>query len=86
MTIGIIPGRMKASRFPGKPLADIHGIPMIGHCYLRSRGAKSLDDLVIATCDGVICDYADFNRCAVHDDITGSPKRIGSYRGSHDTP
>lgn len=59
MTIGIIPGRMKASRFPGKPLADIWGIPMIGHCYLRSRLAKSLDDLVIATCDEEIRAYAE---------------------------
>lgn len=58
MTIGIIPGRMKATRFPGKPLAEIWGTPMIGHCYLRSRLAKSLDDLVIATCDEEIRAYA----------------------------
>ena len=58
MTIGIIPGRMEASRFPGKPLADILGIPMIGHCYFRSRLAHSLDDLVIATCNKEIWDYA----------------------------
>jgi len=58
MTIGIIPGRMEASRFPGKPLADILGIPMIGHCYLRSRLARSLDDLVIATCNEEIREYA----------------------------
>jgi 3-deoxy-manno-octulosonate cytidylyltransferase (CMP-KDO synthetase) len=58
MTIGIIPGRMEASRFPGKPLADILGIPMIGHCYLRSRLARSLDDLVIATCNNEIWEYA----------------------------
>lgn len=58
MTIGIIPGRMKASRFPGKPLAQIHGIPMIGHCYLRSRLSKRLDDLCIATCDDEIAAYA----------------------------
>jgi 3-deoxy-manno-octulosonate cytidylyltransferase (CMP-KDO synthetase) len=58
MTIGIIPGRMRASRLPGKPMADILGVPMIGHCYLRSRLAKSLDDLVIATCDEEIRAYA----------------------------
>jgi len=58
MTIGIIPGRMSASRFPGKPLADILGVPMIGHCYIRSKLARSLDDLVIATCDEEIRSYA----------------------------
>ncbi len=27
-----IPARMKSSRFPGKPLAPIDGIPMVVHC------------------------------------------------------
>ena len=31
--IGIIPARYKSSRFPGKPLADIHGKPMIWWVY-----------------------------------------------------
>ena len=28
--IAIIPARMGSSRFPGKPLADIHRIPSVG--------------------------------------------------------
>ena len=32
----IIPARMKSSRLPGKPLADIHGKPMIAHVYERA--------------------------------------------------
>ena len=59
MTIAIIPARMASSRFPGKPLADIHGIPMIGHCYFRSKMSASLDDVYIATCDEEIRDYAE---------------------------
>ena len=31
--LAIIPARMASSRFPGKPMAKIHGIPMIGHNY-----------------------------------------------------
>lgn len=31
--IGIIPARYKSSRFPGKPLCDILGKPMIWHVY-----------------------------------------------------
>ncbi len=48
---GIIPARMAASRFPGKPLAKICGLPMIEHVYKRSAMSKTLDDVYIATCD-----------------------------------
>jgi 3-deoxy-manno-octulosonate cytidylyltransferase (CMP-KDO synthetase) len=58
MTIAIIPARMASTRFPGKPLADIHGIPMIGHCYYRSKMSACLDAVYIATCDDEICEYA----------------------------
>jgi len=53
VTVGI-PARMGASRFPGKPLAEILGMPMIQHVYLRSIRAKTVDRVFIATCDEVI--------------------------------
>jgi len=55
--IGIIPARMASTRFPGKPLAEINGIPMIGHVYKRSKMAKILDEVYVATCDKEIFDY-----------------------------
>ena len=55
--IGIIPARMDASRFPGKPMATLLGMPMIGHCYHRSRMAPGLYAAYIATCDKVIANY-----------------------------
>ena len=55
--IGIIPARMASSRFPGKPLAMIHHIPMVGHVYFRSKMSSLLDDLYVATCDQQIIDY-----------------------------
>jgi len=55
--VAIIPARMGSSRFPGKPLADIHGMPMIGHVYLRTRMAELLTDTYVATCDQEIYDY-----------------------------
>jgi 3-deoxy-manno-octulosonate cytidylyltransferase (CMP-KDO synthetase) len=58
LTIAIIPARMASSRFPGKPMADIHGVPMIGHCYYRALISRSLDGVYIATCDTEIRDYA----------------------------
>ena len=56
--IGIIPARMASTRFPGKPLAKIHGIPMVGHVYFRCKMSKALDEVYIATCDQEIMDYA----------------------------
>ena len=56
--IGIIPARMASSRFPGKPLAGIHGIPMVGHVYFRSKMSRALDEVYIATCDEEIRRYA----------------------------
>ena len=55
--IGIIPGRMAATRFPGKPMALIAGIPMIGHVYFRSRMSRLLNAVYVATCDNEIADY-----------------------------
>ena len=55
--IGIIPARMESSRFPGKPLAKINGIPMIGHVFLRSKMCEALDDVYVATCNQEIVDY-----------------------------
>ncbi|MCW5678926.1 MAG: 3-deoxy-manno-octulosonate cytidylyltransferase [Xanthobacteraceae bacterium] len=37
--IVLIPARMRATRLPGKPLADIHGKPMILHVLDRAREA-----------------------------------------------
>jgi 3-deoxy-manno-octulosonate cytidylyltransferase (CMP-KDO synthetase) len=35
----LIPARMNATRLPGKPLADIHGAPMIVHVWRRATEA-----------------------------------------------
>ncbi len=49
--IGIIPARYASSRFPGKPLADILGKPMIQWVYEQACQAKLLDEVFIATDD-----------------------------------
>jgi 3-deoxy-manno-octulosonate cytidylyltransferase (CMP-KDO synthetase) len=53
-TIGIVPARMAASRFPGKPLHPIAGRPMLEHCFLRARLFGGWDGLFVATCDDEI--------------------------------
>jgi 3-deoxy-manno-octulosonate cytidylyltransferase (CMP-KDO synthetase) len=57
--IAIIPARMGSSRYPGKPLAPIHGMPMIGHVALRTAMCRTLADTYVATCDEVIKEYAE---------------------------
>ncbi len=56
-TTVIIPARMNSSRFPGKPLENILGMPMIGHCYKRACLAKNINNIYVATCDHEIKQY-----------------------------
>jgi 3-deoxy-manno-octulosonate cytidylyltransferase (CMP-KDO synthetase) len=48
---GIIPARYQSTRFPGKPLADILGRPMIWHVFERARQCTALSSVVLATDD-----------------------------------
>lgn len=47
--IGIIPSRMQSSRFPGKPLVNILGMPMVIHVLKRAQLCKNLSDVFVAT-------------------------------------
>ena len=55
--LALIPARMGSSRFPGKPMANLCGRPMIGHVYERVSKAEILDTVAVATCDREIADY-----------------------------
>ena len=44
----VIPARMAATRLPGKPLADIGGVPMIVHVWRRAQEA-AVGPVVVAT-------------------------------------
>lgn len=54
--VGVIPARMASTRFPGKPLAQILGLPMIEHVRRRVSLAPSIDEVIVATCDQEIAD------------------------------
>ena len=54
--VGVIPSRYQSSRFPGKPLADICGKPMLWWVYQQASKVKNLDDLIVATDDNRIAD------------------------------
>jgi 3-deoxy-manno-octulosonate cytidylyltransferase (CMP-KDO synthetase) len=49
--VGIIPSRYASTRFPGKPLASILGVPMIQRVWERAREAKQLREVIVATDD-----------------------------------
>lgn len=47
----LIPARYASSRFPGKPLADLLGKPMIQWVYERSSECDLVDQVIVATDD-----------------------------------
>lgn len=50
----MIPARYESTRLPGKPLALIHGKPMIQHVYERTRAVELVDRVLVATDDARI--------------------------------
>jgi 3-deoxy-manno-octulosonate cytidylyltransferase (CMP-KDO synthetase) len=52
----VIPARYASSRFPGKPLADIDGRPMIEHVYRRAKACPAINQVIVATDDLRIAD------------------------------
>ncbi len=74
--IGIIPARYASSRFPGKPLADLGGKPVIQHVV--ERASQVLDNVIVATDDNRIYDAVKtFGGYAV---MTSTEHRSGTDR------
>ena len=63
--LGVIPARYKSSRFEGKPLCLINGIPMIKRTYLQAKQSNLLDGLVVATEDERIKQYCEIENIPV---------------------
>ena len=60
MTLGIIQARMGSTRFPGKVMAKICGIPLLSLIVQRCQRSKLVDEWVVATTlerrDDVLCE------------------------------
>jgi len=56
--IAVIPARWGSTRFPGKALAEIAGEPMIAHVVRRTRAARAVGEVVVATDDRRIAEAA----------------------------
>lgn len=76
--IAIIPARFASTRFPGKPLAEIAGRPMIQHVYQRVCQARGIADVVVATDDRRI--YEAVVRFGGKAEMTSSEHNSGTDR------
>jgi len=50
----VIPARMASSRYPGKPLELVMGLPLVEHVRRRALLARGVELVVVATCDNSI--------------------------------
>lgn len=78
--IGVIPARYKSSRFPGKPLVDILGKPMIWWVYRQCLKVKELSEVYVATDDErieAVCRKYDMNVIMTSDRHETGSDRVG---------
>ena len=74
----IIPARYGSSRLPGKPLSEIHGLPMVVQVAMRAQKVKGASEVVVATDDDRILDVVkDFGFKGL---MTSSRHRSGTDR------
>jgi len=52
--VAVIPARYASTRFPGKALSLLRGVPLVEHCYRQARRSKLVDRVVVATDDARI--------------------------------
>lgn len=76
--LALIPARMGSSRFPGKPMAPLVGVPMIEHVYRRVVLSSVLTATVVATCDEEIASHV--RRIGGRITMTGSHHERASDR------
>ncbi|WP_400256184.1 3-deoxy-manno-octulosonate cytidylyltransferase [Methanomethylophilus alvi] len=78
--VAIIPARYKSSRFPGKPLSDIFGKPMIWWVYQHCQMVPEFDEVYVATDDERIrqsCESLDMNVIMTSENNPTGTDRIG---------
>ena len=78
--LAVIPARYGATRFPGKPLALLHGKPMIQQVYEQVAKAKRVDEIVVATDDDRIIDAIE--RAGGTALLTSATARSGTERAA----
>ena len=78
--IGIIPARLKSTRFPEKIIANLLGKPLIQWVYEEAKEARYLEDLLVAADEQKIVDVVqDFGGKAV---LTSKEHKNGTERAA----
>src|SRR5947208_9440514 len=88
--VAIIPARYNSTRFPGKPLAEIEGKPLIEHVYRRVEKARLISGTAVATDDRRIAEAVErFGGTAImtrNDHPSGTDRLAEAVHGiSNDT-
>lgn len=76
--VGVIPARYGSSRFQGKPLANIHGKPMIWWVYNNAMSTPELDEVYVATESKIIIDEC--NKLGIKAILTSDTHLTGTDR------
>jgi 3-deoxy-manno-octulosonate cytidylyltransferase (CMP-KDO synthetase) len=83
--VAIIPARFNSTRFPGKPIAEIEGKPLIEHVYRRVARACLVTRILVATDDRRIADAVErFGGTALmtrHDHPSGTDRLAEAAQG-----
>ena len=77
-TIVVIPARWSSSRFPGKSIVQISGIPMIVRVWNQVKKCHDIDKILVATDDKRISDVCEDHN--IEFVMTGSNYRTGTDR------
>mgnify|MGYP000244665334 FL=1 len=86
--VGVIPCRYASTRFPGKPLAEIAGKPMMWHVFQRCLKSNVLDEIYIATEDERIKKVAEslnLNVVMTHDNHKTGTDRVAEVAAKIDS-
>ncbi|MBI2870082.1 MAG: 3-deoxy-manno-octulosonate cytidylyltransferase [Candidatus Omnitrophica bacterium] len=78
--ICVIPVRYGSTRFPGKPLADLAGKPLIRHVVERAQKARRISGVVVATDDRRIAAVFKGNENGVCVEMTRADHASGTDR------
>ncbi len=78
--LAVIPARYGSTRFPGKPLAMLHGKPMVQHISEQVAKAKRVDEVVVATDDDRIIEAVE--RAGGTALLTSATARSGTERAA----
>src|SRR5437667_12843813 len=88
--VAIIPARYNSTRFPGKPLAEIEGKPLIEHVYRRCEKARLISGTAVATDERRIAEAVErLGGTAMstrNDEPSGRDRSAGPVHGSSNDP